>query len=357
MQNLNLQLDESDPYAHLIRGFIVRQFPNKFQTGVSLLLDIITDAIVASKEVRYGPRPSPESLVAMRQVISRWTALGLPIPFLIPSGSEKPDGSGIDVAELAMLKTIACLQDRIKRHYSPGAVFNIRLEDASAPYLFYDRAEQARKDAALYTDGLVRLVKIFGFNFINPRPESYGTTESALNAKADTILPAMELHLLALDDPKPIAALKALGWDKPVSPETAQYYLDGYDRLYPGMEHYKKIHTLARYLSVALARNQLGVGGSSPEWDKNYLEVYFGQTPPGLDPSRYLRRIHYRTLPSSITSQHVPPWRSKGYLCVSADRATAKLASFREEREYNPYVLQFERGGIKQEVRADYILK
>ena len=121
-----------DPYTGLITQFLVREFPGVITPNSSVLLDVLTDAIVGSKQVRYGPRPNPESLVAIRKVISLSLTSGQPIPFLIPWGSRKPKlGANIDVAEISALKTLVCLNNRVKAHYEPGVQMNVRLEDTS----------------------------------------------------------------------------------------------------------------------------------------------------------------------------------------------------------------------------------
>lgn len=222
---MKIECDLTEPYAESIALFIKREFPILAKHGD--LLELLTDAIIASGQIRLGPRPSPESLVAIREVITHWISKGEPIPFLIGWGSEKPDGSGIDIAELMAMKTLSCLHHRVSQYYHPGVVFSIRVEDASAPHLFFDRKEQARIEAAHYTAGFVNLARTLGINsFVKITPELSMISEETFNHKADEVLPAMEAHVENPTDEIVREYLLKFGWKVPLSFETIGYYLE-----------------------------------------------------------------------------------------------------------------------------------
>ena len=166
----------------------------------------------------------------------------------------------------------------------------------------------------------------------------------------------MERHLKNLGDSTAVGELKALGWDKPVAPETVEHYIIGYEKLYPDRDMAFKIHVLARYFAGSLARKKMGMTGVLPRWQGKNLDLYFGKTPPGLEPSRYLRRIHYRTLPCSITTNHMAPWRAKGYLRIGDNEVTAALASCREVNNFNKFQITLEKDGLQQDVQTDYVV-
>lgn len=358
-QNLLITGTSDDPFGQSIIQFAHRQFPQITLKTPAQLVDAITAAFFGSNQTRYGPAPSPESQVAIRDVIRHYTSQGRPIPFLVPWGSEKPNGGGIDVAELAAIKTLSRLQDRITSNYEPGAELVIRLEDLSAPYQFFDQADAARKSARIYTDGFVELVEALEMNgFIKARPEStYGITEKQFNDEADKTLETFVYHLRFLHDPMGHEKLKSLGWPKPLPRETYEYYMDAYDKLYPGRSQAEKQHILARYFTSALARKKLKLSGIDPSWDGGNLELYFGKLAPGLSPELYPRRVQYRTIPSGITSNHIAPWRAKGYLKINeAGEATPKLASFNEHLELNPFCLKFCTQTKEVKVQAGYIV-
>lgn len=350
--------NRAEPYAEVISTYIKREFPVLVKQGDSALLDLLTDAIVGSGQVRFGPRPSPESLVAIREVISHWVGRNEPIPFLSGWGSEKPNGTGIDIAELFALKTINCLNSRVRSYYAPGLVFNIRVEDASAPHLFFDHMEQARREAALYTNGFVNLAKVIGVDsFIRVLPESTMIEESTFNACADEILPIMEKHVANPEDAAIRQHLLPYGWRVPLASDTIGYYTDRYAKLYPDKTQAEQLHLLARYFAGALSRHRLGITGVDKSWQGKFLELSFVQPTPGIGADRSLRRLYYRTMPCSVTSNHVPAWRAKGYLKINGE-VVANIASFNclEGMEFNPNVITLTDGNITQAVQADYVV-
>lgn len=76
-------------------------------------LDIITNLLISTKNIRYGAKPSIEGQYRIRQII-------------------KADFSArLDIAEVVALSTLADLNRRIKNYYSPGLDINIRIEDWS----------------------------------------------------------------------------------------------------------------------------------------------------------------------------------------------------------------------------------
>lgn len=353
----SIKCNHSEAYETPITTYLKREFPILLKPNDHALLDLLTEAIVASGQVRFGPKPSPESLVAIRQIISYWTERSKPIPFLMAWGSEKSDGSGVDIAEMFALKTLSCLNHRVQSFYQPGVEFNIRVEDASAPHLFFDRMEQARLEAARYTNGFVNLAKVIGVSdFIHIIPESTITTEENFNKKADEILPHMRNHVADPTSGPTRERLLTYGWKTPLTEETVKWYYDRYEKLYTGKDKHELQDLLARYFAGALARYALNMRGDNPAWQNQYLELSFTAPTPGIAANRALRRIYYRTMPSSITSLHMPAWRAKGYLKINGE-VSAALASFNDKgNAYNPNTLVLSDGKIEQTIQADYIV-
>lgn len=348
-----------NPYGELMASFIAQNFPQFTPKNAGELLDMLTDAILASGQIRFGPKPTPESIVAMRQIIRAKMETNSPIPFVVPWGSEKPDGSGPDLAEFMSLKTIQCLRDRISAHYMPGAEFSIRVEDLSAPYQFFYRADDARREAQNYTHGLQSLIQAVSMeHFVFTAPESgYDVSENQMNNLAESYRKIIIEHLLNPADSQAWAALNATGWDSPISAETVRYYLDSYIKLHPGMNEREHFDMLARYFALALARVKLGMNAMRPQWNGKALELYFGKPVPGVAVERYPRRMHYRTIPESITSNHMPPWRAKGYFEVTNDKLRVRLASMNDKSlTYNPHQITLVGGDTTATIQADYVV-
>ena len=343
-----------DPYSDQIVGYILQEFPHLTTGKQDSLLNLLTTAILASGQVRYGPMPEPESLVAIRQVIFDYTSNNEPIPFITGWGSEKPNGSGIDIAELFALRTLNALRERVTSYYLPGIQVNMRIEDVSAPHLFFDRMDKARQEALLYTSGLVGLVQVLDFDtWLHPIPESTLISEAAFNKAADSILPTMQAHLLEPSNKKQIDLLRELGFTNPLTDATIQYYMERYMHLYPSETTEQKQYRLARYFSAIVARKQLKLTGRSDKW-RDHLELAFNPPAPGFPAGR--KRIYYRTMPSAITSNHMAPWRSKGYLKVG-QQVKASLTSFdNKELAFNENTITIDNSIITQDVVADYII-
>ena len=354
----------AEPYGAKLREFVHRLFPSLTNKTSGELLDAVTDAVVASGAVRLGPRPSPESLVAIREVLAHWIGKRMPIPFVVPWGSEKPDGSAVDIAELSALKTLATARERIQRVYEPGAVFNLRLEDASAPHLFYERAASATIEARVYVECLTKLLRVLGFDFIVPRPESLTVTAAQFAETADSLVPLFRAHLRSrITEPSADDAVRTMdlladrGWRGGLPDQLIEFYLRQYEKLYPDKPIGERLHILSRYFAASWARGQLGIRGESPEWGGKFIDLSFVAPPPGVS-GQFARRVVYRTIPESITTNHMPPWRAKGYLVMTDGGAVRpRLASFQETRDYNPCSMTLTNGAESVEIRADYVVE
>lgn len=329
--------DLGNPYRDQIAEFVARAFPANLDNSKSVL-EAVTDAMVASGRVRFGPKPAPENLVAIRGVIRSAIEAGKPIPVLVPWGSKKPRNDGrVDIAELGALKSLASLQDRVMRHYAPGLDVRIFIEDIGGFYLFASEGEPARAAARAYTADLQRLVRVLGIPGVGTTPESTLTNEDAYTVKAEEIRPAL-FHYLADSDayaglPERLdsfANLSRFGWQGAIPREQRDYYRDRYARVYPGISKRDATEMLARYFAGSWARYQIGSTGARPEWGP-FIKLNFTSPVPGVPEDLASRRLYYRTLPENLSTTHLPPWRSRGYLKLTDDGATPKLTSWMDQ--------------------------
>lgn len=241
---------EESPYAAKIEQFFSLTFPSVAKLNKADMLEGIEATILASSKIRYGPRPSPESLVAIRAVIRKAIDAGLPIPMLSPFGSRKSDlHASLDVAEVFALKQLERLNDRVVSIYSPGVQINIRLEDASG----HDEGDESRISSIAYTTAFPKLVYILGLHpFVRPVLES-----SIFNA--DAILPFLIHYIETTDDPRNKIPndLVPFGWRGTIPMEDRRRFNLG-ERLYSTHVHqsYPWLRTLddckRRVLSDAL---------------------------------------------------------------------------------------------------------
>lgn len=351
-----------DPYERVIGQFVRREFPRRQCGTSSELVELLSDEIFGTKLIRYGPKPSPEVQVAIRDIIRAYTSISKPIPFMVPWGSQKPDGSSIDIAEMAALKVLHGLSQRIGAHYEPGARLNVRVEDASAPYLYLDNPDAARENAARYLRDFTLLNRVLHTDqSVHLVPESSQTTEAAFNDKADGYLPVFveSLELFNLGQSFEAATvLEAIGWTGGLNPELVAYYLGQYEKLYPGTGAKQQRYRLARYFAAALARKVLKIRGDDPAWGGKFVDLSFVAPIPGTA-DVFARRIYYRTIPGEFTLNHIPPWRAKGFLAIAGDNeVTPKLDRFtrQDSDRYNKFTLKLEDNGLSVDLQADYIL-
>jgi hypothetical protein len=342
------KIDAGGPYGSMIALFIAQQFPRS-NNDQAELVDLIEAALYGTKQTRYGPKPAAESQVAIRQSIRRRVQQNAPIPIVVPWGSEKPDGSSIDLAEFMAIKSLMNLSNGIRQHYNPGTDIRIRVEDVSAPHLFHWRADEARAEAAAYTrdmDGLVEVLEAP----LAIAAESYAITEAEFNFAADARLGDFMNAMMTKD--MSILADK-WGWKGSFNSKMVDFYIGQYQKLYPDNSHMDNRMLLARYLAGASARSQLGLRGDKKEWGGDYLEVSFVPPIPGTE-GHFGKRVHYRTMPMLYTSSHMPAWRAKGYFHVGDDDAlTPKLATFRDPNDYMSNMVTLSNGNRSVNVRMD----
>jgi len=357
-----------DPYDSLIKTFFTLEFPRASCLDAATKLEGAMTALLATGQVRYGPKPSPEGIVALRDIVRGAIADDRPIPMVSPFGSRKSYlGEPLDVAEVFAMKQLEGLQKRMIEAYPPGIQVNIRLEDASGPYVFVDEGIPSRAAEADYCGTFVKMIDILGFDsFIKPVLESSLFSERDLTLTADKMLPVMMDYLMSsdlygIDDRDSLSGwktLQALGWDNPVAVEQRDYYRGRYKSLYPGLDDRGATIKLARYFSQAWARQQLNGRGDDPSWNGRYIRLSFIGPVPGSMPSQTLRDVYYRTIPLRFTEFHTMPWRSKGYLQIDEDGGvTPKLASWRDKKEYHRNELTFTADSVSATIRADYVLK
>lgn len=320
-----------DPYLPVIERFLRTEIGGRIDNR-GVLLDALTEVLVGTNNLRYGPRPSPEQLVSIRQVITHHTEQGTPIPFLVPWGSRKPNiRHSVDVAELMGLRVMVDLHERIGRHYNPGAMFSIRVEDTNAEYMF--RRETVNGPAvAQYRDRFVKLAQVVRGGVLIPHPESELMDPFDYLNRTAALVPIIEAYInqtdTHADDAKRLpASMIDIGWKGIIPDEQREFYRSRYRKLYPNENAGMTNRRLAEYFAGSLARYQLGGTGAPNE---PFITLSFVPPVPGTPDSLASRRLYYRTLPASMARSHMPGWRAKGYLRIGEGTVTPKITSFQD---------------------------
>lgn len=337
-------------YSRLIEQMMGREFPQLATGHVEDTMASVVDEFVATKQYRLGPRPIPESEVMMRDVVRNFVSKQLPIPVLVPFASLKiPFGESADVAELSALRTLACLQYRAVRHYTPGFDFRIRLEDLTELVISPD-AKDLDSHITTYQGVLSKLIKVLGYDFINLIPESSLVSRSSFLAAASDYHRVFEAYLLDAENASD-AELRELGWKGGVSFALRDYLSQRYRKLCPEVPISEHDSITARYLGAILARRNLGAVGATGQ----RLELSFATPLP--DAPAVSTRVIYRTVPLNQTSNHLAPWNGKGHLRIREDGGTRIGIGRFDEGEYTPGQLELEGNGHSVAIRADYRLE
>jgi hypothetical protein len=302
------------------------------------VVEQILQEIIGNKHIRYRSGPEQDQREAMKAIVSHWVNNDYqPIPFLCPCGSEKPrSGEMPDVSELAMIESIRNLRQRVQRWYPPGIIVHMRIEDASAPYLFKGREEEAWANADAYSASLVKLIEASRSSwFIKAKRESEHIEWAAFSLVAKT----HEENMLGLiKKPHDLAAqarAHSMGWMGLLSDEMLEYYRGCYLRLYGHLSAQEVDETLARYFASSLSRYKLHITGTDSAWGRNFLGINFCAPVPGAPKMRNI--VYYRTIPASVSSMHGAPWRMKGY--IQRGTNTPRLTSWNDPQQFTPGVI------------------
>jgi hypothetical protein len=368
---VHITIEGNDPYASVLNSFFYQQFPYSSARTADAQLDAIANELIGTGQVRFGPKPNPESLVAIRAVIKHYIDRNEPIAVLVPFGGVKANfHEPIDIAELATLKTLECLNDRVKMYYEPGLQIRIRIEDTNAKFMFRITSKYP-VDALIdqYSEELSKLVRITGMSdFITPVKESdmltakYGDEEDYyIHAKrfSDVLYKYMEEMYLKGEENISVEARESLldiGWRGTIPREQSEYYLKRYETLYPNEGNRYYIGRLAEYFGGALVRYHLGARGDIDEWSNKFIDLKFVPPVPGVPKDIVNTSLYYRSIPMKYTRDHVTPWRGKGYLRISNNQATPAITSFRADMQFQKAFALLSNDTERVALSTDYVV-
>lgn len=364
---LSIQAASSDPYGSLIERFFASEFPQAVGGDFEQLIDQLTSAFVATAQTRFGPAPKPEGLVALRTRLRYWVEKQQPIAVLSPWGSAKPDGSsGVDVAEVMALRTLAALGERVRRFYQPGVEVHLGVEDVGGRYLWRGD-ERMLQGSAHYVETLQQLVTVLGVPGVRVVPESKLVSEGRFFGKANEFLEPLARLVPTIyhggeadsEEYQAIdwAHLNDLGWKGGISREMLQHYMGSYQRLYPALSETARLHRLAEYLAQSAARYAVGAKLLHPSWAGVHVQVNFTQPVPGMPAEMADHRLFYRAVPMRYSRTHLPPWRAKGYLLITdGDEVVPKVAAWGSVSDLQGCAVDFSDGVTTVPVAADYLV-
>lgn len=355
-----------NPYAEIISRYYLQSFPEIVNFSNKDLLEILTDIIVGTKEIRYTARPGVESLFQIRKVIKDSLDKREAIPILMPWGGRKLDpDTTIDVAEIAGLQRLVNLNNSVKRFYDRGLNISVRVEDTGAKWL-YRNQNHVGQDVERYTSDFLKLVDIIAHG-IHAVPESsvmnhdeYFNLSKEISKYMYNYLVYSDVHPLLSSTSKEFQAIKNFGWTGIIPKEQRDYYRQRYHTNYPGISNEKATEYLADYLAGSLARYKLNGRLEPMSTVKGYLQATFAHPIPSAPESMFSTTLYYRTIDASNGRTHVSPWRGKGYLKISdsSSKAIPKVVSFHDDivNHLIPHTFSLENDTVSVEIKSDYLI-
>jgi hypothetical protein len=358
-------LNESG-YTTLICRYFEQRFPKVFNPTKENILEILSEIIIGTKENRYGPVPSVENQVAIRNVIRQAVERNEPIPILIPWGGVKPNMSGLDIAEVAGINQILTLDALVKNYYEPGIHANIRIEDTGALWLYRDD-DDAFEKINDYSVNFTKLVHILKHDSrINPLMESLVMDVGNYFSKSAYFSDLLMDYILSTDfegtrlgTGSAFEKLAKAGWKGVIPIEQRNYYRGLYKSRDNNLDEMAATRMLADYLGGSKARYDLN-GSMKPNTSYGYIQMAFVSPIPGAPVDMFNTSVYWRTVPMSEGKTHIAPWRAKGYLAINGDKVKSKVTSFGNTElinslEHDTFVISHDNRQVK--IQTDYLIE
>ena len=364
-----------NPYEQYFRNYLIQEFPKGLGVSSEDLLEVLTNIILGTKEIRYGVLPIPEHLVYLRKIIKESIDCKKPLLFLVPFGSIKSSfDKYLDVAEIMAVKRIINLVRAIQEVYVYGVEVSIRVEDISALSLFQMELEKTelKEKVWFYAENFEKLVGILSIK----SDHIYVTRESNMPNKDlfDIYANSYKIYFYEylqetknivlteenLSKIKSYQTLKEHRWAGVISHDQRNHYIDAYKKLYTDWSEEKMLERLALYFAGSLARKELNMKGNLNTWTTKYIQLAFVPPIKGIPIGYNYNVIYYRTLPLSCARTHIPAWRAKGYFKINDSEIMPKLISWNEKEfisQLIPGILKLESSSCSIDIKTDYFIE
>ena len=250
----------------------------------------LCEALVGSKQVRMGSRPSPANLEHLERVCGTCQAQDRPIQFVTMWGGIKGYNQHsirrADFLDLMALKRVIALCESVKHFHEPGITLTIFLED------FTEEALGGYTET-IYHDTFVALIEACEIAFIQVVKES-------------TFIPVGFADLVEENTKAILDGREAsIGWQGPIPWE---HYLERAATEHPTFSLNELRAKIALYLGIAIGRYQTGI---MPHSD---LKLSFCPYPETVPDSMRRGRLEYKVKSSKNSKRAVAPWTSFGLM-------------------------------------------
>lgn len=295
-------------YSNIICKYFQQSFPKVAKISNSNLLEILTTILIGTKDTRYGSLPSIESQFTIRKTIMDAIEMKLPIPMLFPWGGRKMDPKlSIDIAEVSAIKQMLYLDETSQKFHEPGLLMNIAIEDTGARWLYNseDGIQQYSSDMSKLVTilkGDSKMHAILESNLMDTK--DYFRRSAELADLLYIVITALENGSNNLSQLPAWHKLNEIGWKGEIPKEQRHYYLERYERLYPGRDKSEYIQMLANYFGGSKARYEMHGRGEPKTRIGSYIGGSFTSPIPGAPPSLFNKNLYYRTIPESYGRTH-----------------------------------------------------
>lgn len=251
----------------------------------------LADLMIGTKQIRYGALPSTANYTHLVNTLDARVATGRPITLTVMWGAMKAydhfDIRSCDLLDLMALKRLMCLNEAVKRIYSPGIEVKIIWEDLTEQLT-------TGKDSTAYLLNFRELLAALDMRFVEVILESTlsdctGYVRS-IYSNADAIAAGRESEV---------------GWQGPI---LWDYFIGRATSEYPDATDAYRRERVALYLGICLARYQYKV---LPAAD---VKLSFAPYPKEVPDSFRRGRVEYKIKANGKSESTIPPWCGFGVL-------------------------------------------
>jgi hypothetical protein len=334
----------------------------------------VAQAMLRAPGVRPSPlQPANVAALASRiaTCIDRGEAIGAEMLWSPRKHWVDPADSGIDLAELMAVDTLAGFARAVRRHHAPGVAITLQMEDLEFEYM--EGADPALVAARTrYIGALRALTRVVDDEDIRVRAVSEYAADDAERARWRAMIAENHRALAAYwadSEREGIArhaslpsyhALRALGWVGEIPAEMRRHYTHRLAHRAPNAAG-ASMDMVVRNLATVLLHHQIGLGAGQAGSDAIKLSF----VPPASGAQAELRngRVDLRFAPRRLSSRvnNAGPWSTKGFLRRRGDGWALGIGGWREldaaGARFTPgqFVVAGRGGEVPVIVRADVL--
>lgn len=225
-------MSAANSYTDLIKQFLFEEVPGSMKPTKGMIFEAVSSEILGTKQRRFGPMPSPEVQVMVRNAIVNCE--DVPIQFFMPWGASKQDdGAPIDILEFFALKQLLCLKEALAKH-NVQSNFTFRLEDLTDRYLLDPFSDNPRSPRSNQISNYVNNFQSLQRTMLK-QPLTHARTESTdvlsynnFRDRAESFFPTFANYLRGA---LKVSALQRIGWQGDIPQEQRDYYYEAYRKL------------------------------------------------------------------------------------------------------------------------------